>query len=249
MGSESWGDTTWPAVEAAASDRLVAILPVGAVEAHGPHLPLGTDGIIAEAMARAGVERLDRRGVKAIVLPAIDYTAAPFAAGFAGTIAVRGETVTALIVDIGRSLAEQQVALLAIANAHFDPENLASLYAAVDILRSETTLRVAFPDVTRRPWAVRLTDEFKSGACHAGRYESSVVVAARPELVDEGERRRLPGNPISLSEAIRAGAKSFEGIGGAQAYFGDPAAATAEEGRETIEELARILEESVLAEL
>ena len=47
----------WPDVEALPRDRTVAILPAGAIEAHGPHLPLGTDLVIADAMARAGAER------------------------------------------------------------------------------------------------------------------------------------------------------------------------------------------------
>ena len=140
----------------------------------------------------------------------------------------------ALIVDIGRALAAQGVAALAIANAHFDPANLGSIRQAVEILRQEPTLRVVFPDVTRRPWAERLTEEFKSGACHAGRYEGSVVLALRPDLVDDELRRGLPVNPISLSVAIKAGKQSFEEVGGTDAYFGDPAAATAEEGRRTI---------------
>ncbi len=55
----------------------MAILPVGAVEAHGPHLPLATDGIIAAAMAEDGARRLANRGLEALLLPAVDYTAAP----------------------------------------------------------------------------------------------------------------------------------------------------------------------------
>jgi creatinine amidohydrolase len=59
----------------------------------------------------------------------------------------------------------------------------------------------------------------------------------------------LPGNPVSLSRAIRDGRTSFEEAGGARAYFGFPAQATAEEGRETVEILGAILDESVQAEL
>ena len=249
MSSDAWGDAVWPAVERAGAGRLVAVLPVGAVEAHGPHLPLRTDGVIAEAMSRAGARRLRSHGFEVLVLPTVDYTAAPFAAGFRGTVSVRPETVSALVVDIGTALARQEVTALAIANAHFDPANLASLHEAVERLRATTGLAVVFPDLTRRPWALRLTEEFRSGACHAGRYEGSVVLAERADLVAEEVRRSLPENPTSLSEAIRAGSSRFEEIGGTQAYFGDPAAATAEEGRETIEVLGAILEEAVVEAL
>jgi len=238
-------EMTWKEVAALDRDRAVALLPVGAVEAHGPHLPLATDGIIAEAMVASGARRLAGRGLLPLVLPTLPYTAAPFAAAFPGTLSLRPETVTALLEDLALSLAAAGLRLLAIANAHLDPAHLGSLHAAVEAAR-DLGLAVAFPDLTRKPWAARLTPEFKSGACHAGRFEGSIVLATRPDLVREPLRRALPANPASLSVAIRAGRESFAAAGGPEAYFGDPAAATREEGEETIETLGQILEEAVL---
>jgi creatinine amidohydrolase len=231
-----------------AGDRLagaVAILPVGATEAHGPHLPLGTDVVIAEAMARVAADLLESRGRPAIVLPSLAYSPAPFAAGFAGTISLRPATLTALVLDIARSLAAHGIRALAIANAHLDPDHLAALRAAAGE-RPEAGLPViVFPDLTGRPWGSRLTEEFRSGACHAGRFEGSVVLAERPELVREVIRAGLPPNAVSLSEAIRGGAGTFEEAGGPRAYFGDPAAATAEEGRDTVAILGGIVADAV----
>ena len=240
-----------PWTEIAALDRAhcAALLPVGAVEAHGPHLPLGTDCVIAEAMAAAAAERLDRRGLTALLLPALAYTAAPFAAAFAGTVSLRPETVTETVVDIGRSLAAAGLPLLAIANAHFDPAHVHALRAAAEELGKEGKIAVAFPDLTRRALAARLTDEFRSGACHAGRYEGSLVLASRPDLVREDVRRELPPHPISLTAAMREGKTTFAEAGGPDAYFGDPAAASREEGEATLDVLAAILEEAVLAAL
>jgi len=241
-------EMTWTEVRDLDRDRTVAILPTGAVEAHGPHLPLSTDPIIAEAMAEAGGRRLAEQGLEALILPPVEYTAAGFAAGFPGTVSVRPETVTALLVDVAVALGRHGFRILAIANAHLDPGHLRSLYAAVEEMEEATGLAVVFPDVTRKPWASRLTDEFKSGACHAGRYEGSIVLARRPELVRAEVQRRLAAVPASLSEAIRSGFGSFEEAGGPDAYFGDPAAATAEEGEETIAVLGSILAEAVLGE-
>ena len=139
--------------------------------------------------------------------------------------------------------------VLAVANAHLDPAHVAAIEAAVAQNRRENGARIVFPDVTKRPWALRLTQEFQSGACHAGRYESSIVMAARPELVREAIRRSLPANPRSLSLAIRSGQTSFEAAGGPRAYFGSPADAGPDEGARTIDVLGAILEEAVLAEL
>ncbi len=242
--SRLWGEKTYREVASRARDRLVAILPLGAVEAHGPHLPLVTDGLIAEAMAAEAARRLESRGLQTLILPTLDYAAAPFAREFAGTISVRPETVASLITDIGWSLAPR-IACLALANAHLDPAHLGSLHSASEEL-SEHGVLVAFPDLTLKPWALRLTDEFKSGACHAGSYETSVILAERPELVRGAIRRTLPPNPRSLAAAIREGKKTFREAGGPDAYFGAPAAATPGEGRDTVSELGAILEDCVL---
>jgi creatinine amidohydrolase len=226
-----------------------AILPVGAIEAHGPHLPLDTDVIIAQAMARAGAARLSARGSRVLVLPPLAYTAAPFAQRFAGTLSLRPETVVATVVDIARGLVRHGFELLAIANAHLDPGHLGSIEAAVNQVRRELGLIVAFPNLATKPWALRLSDEFRSGACHAGQFETSIVMAERPELVREAARATLPPNPVSLSRAIREGKLSFEDAGGPLAYFGFPAQASVEEGRATIEVLGTILDEAVQAEL
>ena len=87
--------------------RAVAILPVGAVEAHGPHLPLTTDVIISEAMARSAAEKLDTQGYYVLILPSISYTAAPFAASFPGTCSLDPVAVIAVLMSIARNLTRQ----------------------------------------------------------------------------------------------------------------------------------------------
>ena len=242
-------EMTWEDARDLDRGRTVAVLPVGAIEAHGPHLPLGTDGLIAEAMARAGAARLEARGVPAVVLPVLPYSVADFAADFPGTISASGIAVTALVADIARAVGRQGFRALAIANAHLDPGHLASLHAAQGAGDREGSIPIVFPDLTRRPWGSRLTDEFRSGACHAGRFEGSIVLAARPDLVREDIRRELEEVPISLSAAIAQGKRTFDEAGGPRAYFGEPAAATAEEGRETIAVLGTILADAVVEAL
>jgi creatinine amidohydrolase len=242
-------ELAWSEVDALDRDRAVCILPVGAVEAHGPHLPLTTDGIIATAMAEEAAARLAGHDLLPLVLPVQQYTAAPFAAAFAGTVTVRPELTTELIVELGRALAFHGFGVLAIANAHLDPAHLGALHAAVSRLLEQRVSLAVFPDLTRKPWALRLGAEFRSGACHAGRFETSIVMAARPDLVRDDLRRELDANPASLSSAIREGKATFEAAGGPRAYFGDPAAASAGEGEATIATLGDILAEAVLAAL
>ncbi len=239
---------TWEEVADLDRPRTLVVLPVGAIEAHGPHLPLDTDVVIATAMARAGAQRLAAQH-DVVILPALTYTAAGFGAAFQGTLSIGGLTVTAVIVDLARNLFQHDFRLLAIANAHLDPEHLTSLTEAVKLGRAAGLLPIVFPDLTRKPWAHRLGDEFKSGACHAGRFESSIVLSERPRSVRDRLRASLAPNPESLSQAIQAGKKTFEEAGGPRAYFGDPAAATAGEGAQLVDTLGAILEEAVRAEI
>jgi creatinine amidohydrolase len=238
-------ELAWEEVRDLDRGRTVAVLPVGAIEAHGPHLPLGTDVVIARAMARTGAERIESQGLAAILLPSLPFTAAPFGAAFAGTLSIAPATVTALLFGLAHELTRHGFAALAIANPHLDPAHLGSLAEAVTRAREQRLLPVVCPDLTRKPWAARLTDEFKSGACHAGRFEGSIVLAERPDLVREPVQKALAPNPASLSTAIRAGARTFAEAGGPRAYFGAPAEATAEEGRATIETLGQILADAV----
>ena len=240
---------TWEEVRDLDRAHTVAVLPVGAIEAHGPHLPLDTDVVIATAMARSGAQRLGTRGKGVLILPSFAYTAAEFGAGFAGTLSVSAVTVTALIVDIARSLTDQRFQLLAIANAHLDPEHLTALNEAVKLARADRLLPVVFPDLTRKPWASRLGEEFKSGACHAGQFETSIVLHERVDAVRDEVRQSLAPNPQSLSHAIREGKHTFAEAGGPRAYFGDPAAASVDEGATLVDALGAILEEAVLAAL
>jgi creatinine amidohydrolase len=235
-------ENAWTAIRDAlkAGKLVVAILPCGATEAHGPHLPLSTDVIISEGMASRAQVALEARGYVAVILPSLAYMPAEYAQAFPGTITVRAATAKAMLLDIAKSLKAQGVACLALANSHFDPANVSMLRdAAKDILA--LGLPVAFPDFTRRALAQTMTAEFQSGACHAGQFETSLVMAARQDLVDEMVRIQLSDNPASLTEAFAKGAKTFAQAGGADAYFGFPRNASVQEGYESFQTMAAAL--------
>ena len=239
----------WPDVRLLDLARTVAVLPTGALEAHGPHLPLATDVVIAEAMARAGAEQLSAHGLDVLVLPAVPYAPAPFAAAFAGTVDPPAAFLTMLVTGIARSVGLHGVRTLAVANAHHDPAQVAALRAAAVHPEDDGGARIVFPDLTRRKWAARLSEEFQSGACHAGRYEGAIVLAERPDWVKQDVMAGLASNPRSLVDAISEGKRTFDEAGGAEAYFGFPADATAEEGRALVFTLGAILAEAVLESL
>ncbi|HJZ67423.1 MAG TPA: creatininase family protein [Blastocatellia bacterium] len=240
---------TWKEIGDALKRGAVMILPIGSTEAHGPHLPLATDAIISEEMSRRAAEKLKVRGIETFVLPAIAYSVTDFSSDFPGTISIKRETAVALIHDICVSLYKQGARLVAIANSHLEPEHIESINKAIEKIRAETGRAVVFPDKRKRRWAEKLTEEFRRGDCHAGSYETSLVIAARPELVREDIRRSLERMPISIADKIKEGARSFAEAGGTEAYFGDPRAASPEEGHASYEALSDMIVTAVLGAL
>ena len=219
----------------------MAILPIGSTEAHGPHLPLATDVIISEEMSRRAALKLAQQGIETLVLPAIAYSVTDFSRDFSGSISIRRETAAAVIRDICVSLYDQGARLVVIANSHLEPEHIGSITDAVEQVKQQTGRQVAFPDKRRRRWAATLTEEFRRGDCHAGSYETSLVLAARPELVRDQIREALARVPISIAEKIRDGVTTFREAGGERAYFGDPRAASREEGEASYEALSNMI--------
>jgi len=222
----------------------IAFLPAGATEAHGPHLPLNTDVLISEAAALRAAETLMREGQEALVLPPLAYGVTDFAAGFAGTVSIPFEVARDLTAAVVEGALATGFSAVVVLSAHLEPANLRALREGV-AAAVERGARAVFVDVTRRPHPQKLGAEFQSGACHAGRYETSLVMAAAPFLVHDEIAFGLEENPVSLSDAIRAGQQSFLEAGGPRAYFGAPAEATAAEGETLLTSLATIYVQAV----
>ncbi len=218
--------------------RTIAILPCGATEPHGPHLPIDTDVTIAVAHARLAAAKLEALGVQALVLPPIAYGITNWTQGFPGRLSIRSGTLFALIEDLLSALEFEGIRQLVVVNAHLEPENVRILRNALfdRAERHKDHVQAVFADNTRRTFAEKLGAEFQSGDCHAGSYETSLVLAADPDSVRSYQQ--LKPVRIDLIEKAKAGVASFLEAGAKEAYCGDPAAASAEEGRALLEVLA-----------
>jgi len=98
-----WQDLTTADFGRVDPERTVGLLPVAAVEQHGPHLPLGVDALINEALVRAALERVPD-GATLLVLPAQNVGLSPEHTSFAGTLSIRDTTLLDAWTDIGRSM-------------------------------------------------------------------------------------------------------------------------------------------------
>lgn len=235
----TFADLAYPDVEALLVDErpTVLLLPLGATEPHGPHAPLATDTIISVGMCERAASRLaDDPDVRALVLPPLGYGVTRYGASFAGAISIGERTLRALVEDICASLAQQGLHRVVLVNNHFEPEQVETLRAAADAAGECVRLL----DLTRRRHAEQLTEEFRSGSCHAGRYETSLVLADAPERVHD-RMSALPANMVDMPAGIAAGRTDFVALGMDRAYCGEPAEATAEEGEQTFETLTRML--------
>lgn len=217
---------------------VVALVPIGSTEPHGPHLGLGTDVVISAAACVRATELLARKGPLAgVIAPAVSYGVTECAQGFSGAVSVPAAVLTAYLAAICDGLLAQGVRHVCLVNNHLEPAHDAAVRAVLD--GRGKTVSVACP-LTKK-WARTLDAEFKSGACHAGLYETSIMMAAAPEMVDDAVRGILPPVPISLSQQLAAGVTTFAAMGMELAYAGDPASATVEEGERMIQRLAEMV--------
>jgi creatinine amidohydrolase len=231
---------TSPAFGALRERHPIALWPVGAVEPHGPHAPLGTDTSISIGICRRAAARLDHP--PAVVLPALPFGVTRYGAAFPGAIGIGEATLRAIVLDVARGVREQGCRRLVIVNNHFEPEQVTTLRAAA------AECGALYLDLLRRRAVQRLPDEFRRGSCHAGRYETSLVLADAPALVDRDAMATLPPREVDMPAAIAAGRTDFVAMGMDQAYCGAPAEASAQEGEATFATLCELLVELVREE-
>jgi mycofactocin system creatininase family protein len=212
----------WPEVEG--GPRRLLVVPVGSLEQHGPHLPLDTDTQIAAAVARRACA--GRPGVA--LAPAFAVGASGEHADFPGTLSIGTEALTACLTELGRHASLHWPAMLLV-NGHGG--NAAAVEAAITRLRDEGRTALA--------WHAGLPD----GDAHAGRFETSVMLALAPETVRPDAAERGDTRPITqIMPALRAaGVRAVSGNG----VLGDPAGASAAEGERFLARLTRALNDAM----
>ena len=217
-GDRALAGAAWPEVAAAP----LILVPVGSTEQHGPHLPLSTDTVIAQAVAERAAVALRAHGAgHVLVAPAISYGASGEHAGFPGTVSIGHEALNAVIVETVRSLA-LWAGRAVLVNGHGG--NVPALGAAVGRLRREGH---------DAAWA---GCDLPGGDAHAGFTETSAMLHLAPDLVRPfgavtGETRPLAA---IMPELVARGVRAVSPSG----VLGDPAGASAERGREIVESMA-----------
>ena len=237
---------TWPEVEAALARGVrTAVLPCGAIEQHGPHLPLRVD---AEHAAALGLEVARRLG-NALVAPVVRVGCSDHHLDFPGTLSLRRETFEAIHVDLCRSLARHGFVRVCCFSAHggnFAP--LADMAERLDEAAGHDCRVEIFSDLMRFMGVWRdAVEEAGAGwgsrvGGHADVAESSITLALAPEDVraERAERGVLTGlDPVVMERTFREGFRATTPNG----VLGDPAGMDAVLGRRLIERMADMLAE------
>jgi creatinine amidohydrolase/Fe(II)-dependent formamide hydrolase-like protein len=238
------GELTWLEARDRFKEVDVALLPVGALEQHGPHLPLDTDAFDAQYLAQQVAAAC--RDPKPLVLPLIPYGVSYHHEDFPGTLSVSNEALGRYVYDIGMSAARSGVTKLVIVNGHGG--NTPTLqFAAQMINRDAHIFACVDTGETSDPDIQSLTET--PNDVHAGEIETSTTVAVRPELVDMRLARRFVPR-FSSAYLEFSGKRSVEWYARTRklsrdGVLGDPTKATPEKGRRMWEIMIRNLVELV----
>ena len=221
-----WEDLTMPEFEAAVDQLQTVILPVGSVEEHGPHLPLGTDTFHAIEVARRVAEL---RPV--IVAPSVFYGICRSTREHPGTVSISGDTLRALLKDLGREFYRQGLRRLVLISGHAGGTHMCALVEAGEALLEEfADVRVAVVNVldllrevlTARPDLIKT-----KGDSHAGEVETAIMLASHPDLVKGRAAAEWPSFP--KYELVRDKRRYWPG-----GVWGDPGPAAAAQGEEIL---------------
>jgi creatinine amidohydrolase len=223
----SWADLHWPDVGDATRAGAVALLPFGAVEEHGPHLPLGTDidlaGTLADMICKAA-------GL--IRLPTMPYGQVWSLAHFPGSLSVRDEILVGLIADLADGLRRGGVTGLVLFTAHLG--NVTALRTATRVLADAgglPAIALAYPGLEQIAGEVLDSPRSHPSIMHADELETSLMLALHPEKADMNRAvTEYPEYPPDFGVApVRWDTLSRSGV------FGDATAATAEKGERLVE--------------
>lgn len=231
-----WGERTDAEIARARDEDWLVLVPLGAIEQHGGHLPVDTDSAIATRVAVDVATRLGRT----LVAPPIAWGYSAAHMGFPSTLTLRPETLTRLLEDICGSLLMSGFRRIAIVSAHGPNRPLATLFVREFMARHGLPIAALhYSDFGKAVFA-ELRDSPPGGELHGGEFETSLQLHLHPELVRRdrmaGElvdpvrhfgvstaaRDIADGGPLTIGYDIKA--RFPDGV------MGDPSTATAEKG-------------------
>jgi creatinine amidohydrolase len=235
-------DRTSPEAARLARDpRAVVLLPLGAIEQHGPHLPLAVDLLGAEEIARRLGPLLRRAGWRPVLAPSLPYGVSTLAVGWSGTVSLSIGTFRRLVVEVVRRLAEHGFRRFVLTNYQADPDQLRAIALAhrdlahrrVRVLVAGFVPGASVPNAMMNPSVRRrLRSPNPDAEWHSGELETAMMLSRHPALVRGRIAKRLPPVWVDFRGALARGARNFRTLApDGRGYFGAPGVARAATGR------------------
>jgi creatinine amidohydrolase len=184
--------------------QTILVQPLGAVEHHGPHLPLATDLIIAEATAREAVRRCAEHGHDVWLLPSLAFTKSNEHAWSPGTIWMSATTMQSILDDIGRSVAASRCRKIVFFNGHGGNSALVSMMNREIRLKHGLLTFLTHPSLPADQGGGSSAGEYGMGV-HGGHVETSLMLHLRPDLVDMSRARRSIPEVLVGNDHVRFG--------------------------------------------
>lgn len=177
----AWRNLAWPDFEDLDPDHTVALVPVGAIEQHGPHLPVAVDALIAEEIARRAAARVQGKAT-ILILPTQQIGKSTEHIAYPGTLTLCSETLTRLWTEIGESVARAGLRKIVFLNSHGGQPQVAEIVARA--LR----VRCGMMAVAANWWSVGYPTELvdaheRRHGIHAGQVETAMMLHLAPDLV------------------------------------------------------------------
>ena len=249
MSFKKLDEMSWVEVESLNKKRAIIFLPIGPVEEHGPHLPLGTDFFAARDIAELAAHYVTQKDntVLTVLAPVIPVGCSHITADFPGTISVRGTTLARLVVDICSSLVRHGFRSIVIVNHHLEPVHLKAILTAIKEVSSHHDARI-IETAGIIAYSGLHTEETQQGLAmgldmkreiHADVRETSFVKYRYPHLIKRDVTQLSPVL-IDMDDALRKGCSTFKEMGAQEGYLGTPSSSTEEYGRLHLEEGARL---------
>lgn len=243
-------ELSWTQVRDLPPERAVVLLLSGPIEQHGPHLPLGADLFQATLVRDRIAERLAGAGHPVLLAPTLPYTTAVLSRTYPGSVSVRARHAVPFFVDVLNSFAANGLRQIVVVSQHIDPPHVLAWEEACRRAAQESGARaiegyerLVFDDL-RTDALSALLGAASQGDSHAGLFETSVTLLARPDLVDLELVRSLAPQPVDFEGELRR-ARDFRQVGSGLGYTGDPAGASPEIGRRLVERYAEAFAEIV----
>ena len=249
-------ELTSPEIQNLDRENAVVFFPIGTTEQHGPHLPLGTKGFIAETLAFQAGLQVKKQGRRCLVAPTLPYSCCQISFGAGPAFSIGARVFSDMVYEIGQSFYREGFRNFFVVNTSISPENLKGISVALDDLNRLEGFRAYDP---MPAWILShklLLDDYlkqlgivPENEVHADVKETSALLYLDEEMVKKDLLCRLPPVQVNLSWETLKGHFTFRDMGADMGYIGSPGSATPEIGKLYLEEGGEFLAECIQAAL